>query len=72
VSVYPITEAFKRDVSRLRSRAAQVAGISFGRMLKEYEHGTADIGDLAPGMTVKAAAAVLMEALLHLDGEEAP
>jgi hypothetical protein len=66
---YPVTRDFRRDLSVLRSPGVKEIGESLARMLKEYEHGTADVGDLAPGMTVKSMAAVLMEGLMHVDGE---
>lgn len=69
-SPYPISAAFKKDVERsLKDDGVKEIGRSMGRMLKEYEHGTAKVGDLAPGLNLHNTAAVLMEGLLYLDGE---
>ncbi len=67
--VYPVTAAFRLDVAALRSPGVREVGMSMSRMLKEYEHGTASLTDLAPGLTMKNASALLMEGLLHVDGE---
>jgi hypothetical protein len=68
---YPVSSAFLHDVTttKLSHDAAEV-GRAFARMLKEYEHGTAAITDVHKALSVQAAAALLFDAVLFLNGEE--
>jgi hypothetical protein len=64
---YPITTAFKKEMAEypnlpLVEEAAEVIG--------EYEHGTADVEDVAPGMTLELYVAALTDFLLTLTSHE--